>query len=73
VPPSISSHLWQKALEIAQESLAKYQLPSVELGSLQSQSASENMKSLVAELGAAHQEKKDRQWRYKDRDGNEVV
>jgi hypothetical protein len=73
VPPSISSHLWQKALEIAQESLAKYQLPSLELGSLQSQSAAENMKSLVAELGAAHQEKKDRQWRYKDRDGNEVV
>jgi len=73
VPPSVSSHIWQKTFEIAQKSLAKYQLPSVELGSLQSQSAAENIQALVAELETAYQGKKDRQWRYKDRDGNEVV
>jgi len=73
VPPAISSHLWQKAIEIAQESLAKYQLPSLELGSLQSQSGAENIQSLVAELETAHRESKDKQWRYKDRQGNEVV
>jgi len=50
VPPSISLHIWQKTLEIAQESLAKSKLPSLELGSLQSQSAAENMQSLVTEL-----------------------
>jgi len=73
VNPSIPAHLWQKALEIAQESLIKYKLPLLELGSLQSQSAVENIQSLVAELETAHQGNKDRQWRYKDRDGNEVV
>ncbi|KAF8432861.1 hypothetical protein BGX38DRAFT_226934 [Terfezia claveryi] len=72
-PPSISSHIWQKTLVIAQKSLAKYQLPSVELGGLQSQSAAENIQFLVAELETAHQKNKDRQWRYKDRQGNEVV
>ena len=72
--PSTFSHLWQKALEIAQESLAKYGLPPFELGSLQSQSAADNsIQSLVAELQTAHQENKDKQWRYKDRHGNEVV
>jgi len=73
MPPAMSSHLWQKVLEIAQESLAKYKLPALELGSLQSQSAAENIQSLVAELETAHEENKDRQWRYKDRQGNEVV
>jgi len=72
VPPSVSSYIWQKTLEIVQKSLAKYQLPSLELGSLQSQSAAENIQSLVAELETAHQENKAMQWRYKDRDGNEV-
>jgi len=72
VPPSVSSGIWQKALEIAQESLAKYQLPSLELGRLQSQSGAENIQALVAELETAHQENKDKQWRYKDRQGNEV-
>ena len=72
-PPSASSQLWQKALEIAQGSLAKYQLPSLELGSLQSQSAAENIQSLIVELETAHQENKDKQWRYKGRHGNEVV
>ena len=73
VPPTISSDLWQRALGIAQESLTKYKLPSLELGSLQSQSATENIQSLVAELETAHRENKDRHWRYKDRDGNEVA
>jgi len=73
VPPSIASHLWQKALEIAQGSLAKYQLPSLEPGGSQSESAADNIQSLVAELETAHQQNKDRRWRYKDRDGNEVV
>ena len=72
-PPSITPHLWQKAVELAQESLTKYKLPSLELSSLQSQSAAENIQSLVAELEIAHKENKDRQWRYKDRQGNEVV
>jgi len=73
VPHSIGSHLWQKALEIAQESLTRYKLPSLELGNLQSQSAAENIQSLVAELETAHRKNKDRQWRYKDRQGNEVA
>jgi len=72
-PLSISSHLWQKTLQISQESIAKYQLPSLELGSLRSQSAAENIQALVAEVEIAHRESKDRQWRYKDRQGNEVV
>jgi len=73
VPLSSSSHVWQKTLEIAQKSLAKYKLPSLELGNLQSQSAAENIQALVAELEIAHRESKDRQWRYKDRQGNEVA
>jgi len=71
--PSISSHLWQKTLKKAQEGLAKYKLPSLELGSLQSQSAAENIQSLIVELETAHRENKGRQWRYKDRQGNEIV
>ena len=70
--PSSSPELWQKTLEIAQESLTRYKLP-LELGSLQSQSAAENIQSLVKELETAHREIKDRQWCYKDRQGNEVV
>ncbi|KAF8421789.1 hypothetical protein EV426DRAFT_188790 [Tirmania nivea] len=73
VSPSIFAQIWQKALEIALESLAKYELPSLEIGSFQSQCAMENIQSLLAELDAAHREHKNRQWRYKDRRGNEVV
>ncbi|KAF8421773.1 hypothetical protein EV426DRAFT_188014 [Tirmania nivea] len=73
VSHSISAHLWQKALEIARDSLAKYELPSLEISSFQSQSAAENIQSLLAKLEAAQLENKDRQWRYKDRQGNEVA
>ncbi|KAF8421781.1 hypothetical protein EV426DRAFT_188583 [Tirmania nivea] len=73
VSPSISAHLWQKALEIAQESLVKHKLPSLEIDSFKSQSAAENIQSLLAELEAAKQENKNRQWRYLDRQGNEVA
>jgi hypothetical protein len=73
VPPPVPSHLWRKAVEIAQESPTKHKLPSLELGSLQSQSAADNIQSLVAELGTAHRENKNRQWRYKGRQGNEVI
>ncbi|KAF8421813.1 hypothetical protein EV426DRAFT_190016 [Tirmania nivea] len=73
VSPSISSRLWQEALEIAQKSLTKYNLPSLEIGSFQSQCAVENIQSLLAELDAAYRENKDRQWRYKDRQGNDVI
>ncbi|KAF8421808.1 hypothetical protein EV426DRAFT_608034, partial [Tirmania nivea] len=72
VAPSSSAYVWQKTLEIVQESLTKHKLPSPEIGSFQSQSAAENIQSLHAELKAAHQENKNRQWRYKDRQGNEV-
>ena len=71
--PSASSQLWQKALEVAQGSLAKYGLPSIELGGTNSQSATDNIQSLVTELETAHQENKDKQWHYKDRHGNEVA
>lgn len=64
VPPStsISSHLWPKALEITQESLTKYKLPSLERGILQPQSATEDNRALVAELETARREIRGRQW-----------
>ncbi|KAF8432863.1 hypothetical protein BGX38DRAFT_1146287 [Terfezia claveryi] len=73
MPPAISLNLRQRTLEVVQESLTKYELPSLELESLQSQSAAQNVQTLIAELETAHRENKDRKWQYKDRQGNEVV
>ncbi|RPB25175.1 hypothetical protein L211DRAFT_848057 [Terfezia boudieri ATCC MYA-4762] len=73
VPPAISSHLRQRILDVVQESLTKYELPSLELDSFQSQSAAQIVQSLITELETAHRENKDRQWQYKDRQGNEIV
>jgi len=56
---------------IAQESLAKYKLPPLERGNLPLQSALENIQSLV-ELETAHRVNRNRQWLYKDWQGNEV-
>ena len=64
--------IWKKTLAIANQKLIDNNLPPLDVENLKSQSAEENMQSVIRKLETAHAENKTTQWRYSWR-GREII
>lgn len=71
-PPTHTSMVWSRALEIATEKLSENHLPPLDLTKLASQSAEGNMKAVVESLNALQADEQRNRWRYNWR-GKEIV
>ena len=71
-PPPHSSIVWVQALEIAKKKLCKNNLPPLDLTSLTSQSAEQNIQTVFKSLNTLQEDEQKRRWSYTWR-GKEVI
>ena len=64
--------VWERTLKIANQTMIDNNLPPLDLDNLKSQSAEENMQSVIRKLETAHAQDKTAQWRYTWR-GREII